>query len=641
MKGTQYLTKTLLLILLIIATATTTLGSIQIGTGVIFEPTQSNNTYNTTSAFTASEVNVTATGLYVNGSLASQIQNVDINLTSLSEGNQTYSVSFNATNGVYELSSCYMDTQAGDKSLTHNLSLNLCSGNIELNQNSSNTFYPIIQDAHFKINTSKERGVEVSEPNAEYYQDTSRYSDLSSQKFLREYNITNNLDSNFTNISFSPNSSEPDRTINLTNGTTEKHNGSFSADFIEEDSSYTIAGDSFLVNTGYNIYKTFIENNTESVELPEIMMAIELDYYDSNTLAESQNGLLWPDLNSSYNNSHILFNLSSLNSSDTQQYRYSYDAIIADWSGESIANYVLSGEYRLWSLDRTYYFNFPLTNKTITEDISLGVLTEWQGKTSTWGSTLLNNVTGSSVTHTTSDGVTYASISIPSINSTAGYDYTLNYYTLGSVTSSGGGGGGGGGGGSISIDEDELNETITKLVTDKTTKKGVIQFYYPGHERLISYLPTQDFYKEVVIKAVGGNVQDARIVFSDNLQSYFEGAICDMRTSDCYQEISLKEGEEKYIFIMGNLSDENFAEELMTMQKVDGYIQVYSNSQPISNPYNLTMKKAQLFDFTYNLTNKIDSENINQKSVFYLTVICLMVVIAISGFYVLRAFRVI
>ena len=70
---------------------------------------------------------------------------------------------------------------------------------------------------------------------------------------------------------------------------------------------------------------------------------------------------------------------------------------------------------------------------------------------------------------------------------------------------------------------------------------------------------------------------------------------------------------------MGNLSDEKFADELMNTQMVDGYVQVYSNSQPISNPYNLTMKKAQLFDFTYNLTKKIDSENINQKSVFYLT----------------------
>ena len=165
-------------------------------------------------------------------------------------------------------------------------------------------------------------------------------------------------------------------------------------------------------------------NNTLSVDLPEIMLGVELDYYDSNTLAEKQDGILWPDLNSSYNNSHILFNLSTVNASDTQQYRYSYEAIIADWSGESLANYLLSGEYRLWSLDRTYYFNFPLSNKTITEDISLTALTEWQGKTTTWGSTLLNNVTGSSVIHTTTDGVTYASLSIPAINSTYGYDYT-------------------------------------------------------------------------------------------------------------------------------------------------------------------------------------------------------------------------
>ena len=109
-----------------------------------------------------------------------------------------------------------METQSGDKSLTHNSSLNLCSGAIGLNQNSSNTFYPIIQDAHFKINTSKERGVEVSNPNAEYYQDISRYSSLSSQKFLREYNLTNNIPTNFSTISFSPSSTEPDRTINIT-----------------------------------------------------------------------------------------------------------------------------------------------------------------------------------------------------------------------------------------------------------------------------------------------------------------------------------------------------------------------------------------------------------------------------------------
>jgi len=426
--------------------------AVEVGDGVIFNPTSSNNTYTVVTAFNASSVNVTATGLYINGSIASLIQNVEINLTSLLSGNQSYNASYDVTSGVFGISSCYINTQSGNKSLAYNSTINSCSGSITLPQNSSNSFYPTALDSHFRINTTKQKGVEVSLPGSEYYQDNLSYSSLELQHFLREFNITNNLLRNFTDISFGANAGNSYRIINVTNGTTS-HNGSYSADFIEEDLSYTIAGDTFIVRTGYNIYKAFTLNNTLSVDLPEIMLAISLDYYDSSTLAEKQDGLLWPDLNSSYNNTHILFNLSVLNSSSSQEYRFSYDAVISNWSGESISDYVLSGEYRLWSLDRTYFLNFNLSNKIITENIDLTSITEWESKTATWGSSATDNTTSSLVSHTTTDGVTYAELSIPSTNYSTGYDYNLYYYTLSPITSSGESSGGGGGGGSSCISE--------------------------------------------------------------------------------------------------------------------------------------------------------------------------------------------
>lgn len=571
------------------------------------------------------------------------ISNINLNLIDFLNGNQTYNITYNATDEEVSSLTCYVTTQDGDKSLSYNSSLNICEGQFILNQSGNNTFIPKASDGVNIGVSSTLRGVEIV--LNQYLADSSQTNNLSIQHFLKQYNFSNNLSQNYTNISWSLNATDSAKTINLTSGSTT-HNSEItvSADYIQEDSSYTIAGDTFIVDTGYNIYKTLMLNNTLSVTLPEIMIGIELDYYDANTLAEKQNGILWPDLNSSYNTSHILFNLSSLNSSSAQQYRYSYDAILADWSGESTANYELSGEYRLWSLDRTYFFNFPMANKTMTTDIGLSSISEWAGKTATWASTITDNTTNASITHTTTDHATYASLSLPNVNSSTGYDYQLLYYTLGSVTSSSDGGGGGGGGGTEeaeTIDEAALNETIERIITDKTAKKGTIQFYYPGHERLISFLPTKDFYKEVVIKAVGGPVQDARVFFSDNIDSYFTGAICDMRTSDCYTEISLTEGEEKYIFIMGDLSDELFAEQLLKETRVQGFVQVYSNSNPVSNPYNLSIEKAQLFDFTYNITKKIDSEKITQKAVFYATVLAIVTVLGVLGFSILRFFRVV
>jgi len=221
------------------------------------------------------------------------------------------------------------------------------------------------------------------------------------------------------------------------------------------------------------------------------------------------------------------------------------------------------------------------------------------------------------------------------------YSNSFDYTVISSAPPTDSSGGGGGGSGDYDLDEEELNDTITKIITQQNSMSVYIQFYYPGHERLISYLPTDDFYKEVVIKAIGGDIKEATLFFSDNLKPYFSGAICELRTGDCHTKIDFKEGEEKYIFAMGNLSDDIFLNEFYDTGKIDGFVQVYSNNVAVSQPYNITIRKAKLFDFTSDLVDRIDNDTFTQKSIFYLTVLSLITGLGMAGFWILSIFRIV
>ena len=564
------------------------------------------------------------------------ISNVNLTLIDLRYGNQTYNITYDVTDEETSSFTCLISTQEGDINLIFNSGQ--CSGQFTLNQSNSNSFIPKASDGHAIGSSSVLEGVEVAFDR--YIADPIQINTLSSQYFRKRYNISNQINRSFSKIQWSINSSESLRFINLTQlSVLQNSDIPYSGDFIHEDSDFTIGGDIFTADQGYNIYRNFEYNNTLSKQLPQITISIPLNYYDSSPLAEKQNGILWPDLNTTFNESHIIFNLSAINATSSQRYRYSYDAILAGWSGESVADYQLSGEYREWTLDRSYFLNFPLANKTIQANIGTDSLTEWVGKTATWSSTLTNNNTGTSIAHTTTDHATYAELSFSNANSTIQYEYQLLYYTLSSTSSggdSGGGGGGGGGSSTTTVVQEVSNETIEKIVDMKISPGGKIEFYYPGHVQLIPYLPTRDFYKEVIIKAVGGPVRNATMSFSSNIDPYFTGAICDLRENTCYGQITIEEDEEKYIFILGNLSDAMFLEHLMSDNEVDGYIRMLSNNKAVSDTYNLTIKKAKMFDGTMTVSEKI---NVSHKYVYVITVfgICLLIgAVLISAFNMFR-----
>ena len=608
--------------------------------GTTFTPPNSNVTYNFTENVNCTSIDDSANGgtclnisggdfdgLYCDTSPtpltiflgAPTITGTNLTLLDLLDGRQRYNISYNASDVDGDNVTCWVVTQEGNVSLTYTPSTDTCSGEINITQNSTNSFVPYTYDNTTTNASSTLKGVEVA--FNQYLADTSQINNLSIQYFLKQYNLTNNITQAFTDIQFSLNSTDTVKILNISEGLNQDNQSEHSGDYLEED-GWVIGGTTFNVSQAYNIYRTFLFNNTLPYSLPQFEIVIELEQYSNNSLAEKQDGLFWPDLNSSFNGTHLYFNLSSLNASDEQNYRYSYDAHLITWTGETSADYRLFGDYKAWTLDRNYQVHFNLTDKTIEQTIAQSYLGEWIGKTSTWTSSLIQDSTNLIYTHTTTDNVVDVDFSFENATEDT-YVYQIIYYTpVGS-------GGGGGGGGSVvyiyeEVEPNETIETIERIVEEKTTPKGYIEFVstYPGHTAKVPYLGGGDLYKEVVIKAVGGPV-NASLKFSDNLE-YFTGAICDLKKDRCYDRITINEGEEKYIFMLGNFSSNQFKNDLMTLNKIEGFVRVLSGHDPGPNQYNLTIDKYALFDTSLKVKTDYLNDKVKHKTAYYLTAIGLV-----------------
>ena len=82
---------------------------------------------------------------------------------------------------------------------------------------------------------------------------------------------------------------------------------------------------------------------------------------------------------------------------------------------------------------------------------------------------------------------------------------------------------------------------------------------------------------------------------------------------------------------MGNMSDEAFIEHLMTDNQGEDYVQMLSNKKEVSNTYNLTIRKAKMFDTTLRIAEKIDFPH---KAVYIAAVALILIIIGaifISG----------
>ena len=216
------------------------------------------------------------------------------------------------------------------------------------------------------------------------------------------------------------------------------------------------------------------------------------------------------------------------------------------------------------------------------------------------------------------------------INLTSSLTYTDSTY----IASSGGSSGG-------------SSPVITNIIINNdVVPDGYIEFASPGHFRGIPYLPTKSIHNTVVIKAVDGPV-NASLYFSDNIASYFSGGICDLRTDYCYDNVIIEEDEEKYIYVIGNLSNQNFTTEFLKTNKVEGYVTVLSGEAPSPNVYNISMSKfptKKMFDKTYNFTvdlNKKYSDkgvSFTHKTVFYFIYLIIGLIILLVIYFMLVTF---
>lgn len=520
---------------------------------------------------------------------APNITNLNLTVLDLLNGNQRYNISYDVADGDGDNLTCYVETQSENVSLTWDSGTGACSGEINISQNSTNSFLPKVSDNKTTVNSSVQTGIEIEFDR--YLADSAQESTLSVQYFLNQYNLTNNIGSNFSNIQWSLNATDTIKTVNLSTGLNQNSETAYSGDFINEDTGYTFSGSTFLASQAYSVTRYLVYNNTLSVDLPGIELTIALQSYNDTFLAEKQNGILWPDLSSLNNATHARFNISYTNGSQEQQYRYSYNAIFISWAGEQSSNYRLSGQYKEWTLDRVYSVNFNLTGKTVQDTVNASNLGEWVGKTATWTSTLVRNSTSSDYTHTTTDNINSVEFEFdPPLDK---YTYQILYYTL---VTGGGGGSGGGGGAPPSYDVPDTENGLP-------TKYGKVVFSQALLTMPVFHTPSS-YYKEMLITA-NGTVAGV-VEFTDNLAEHFKADVCDIGSADCSSKVVMIDGETKLLRIAGEIPTD-FAPILIKDELIEGQLKIRTPTTESSLP--IVIDKVPLYEATHELT-KIANENL-------------------------------
>ena len=572
-----------------------------------------------------------------------RIQTINLSVYDLLYGEGHYYIEYSVSDSDGDITYCKINTPESLITLNYNSTSGLCYGNFTVDQYRPAEFTPRVYDNFTFTTNGTVQGINVSFTNLTASNTTST---LSYQYFNFNYQIKDlgNLTAQKPLINWSLTDEDEVRILNFTSTDTITIQRDVAYSLIDVD-SWQILGDVFTVGEAYNIYRTFTYNNSFLFDLPEVEMAIPLLHYNASELIEQQSGLLWPDLNSSYNGSHLLFTLPSITANSTENFRYSYDAYLIEYSGESSADYTITGEYKEWTLDRVYSVYFNLSGKTITQTFNVSQsLSEWIGKTGTWGSSL--TYLGSDYTHTTTDNTDTVEFSFSDASS-GNYTYQLYYYTpyTPPTTSSGGGGGGG----YLTVYSTD-NSTLDKLEDIESQInsefKGYVQFLPVNHHTIkVQWLPAKMFRKQVLVEAQEGSV-NATIQFSANLKNYFNGKICDLVTQECSDNAILKKGDKKYVVIEGNLSDEQFMSSFMKRGEIKGYMRVMNGKRPGPHQYEITIKKSKTFNFTLDIANKMFPKdkteigiNKSHKKVAYIGLyILLPATILIVGFYILKLF---
>jgi len=450
-------------------------------------------------------------------------------LHDLKNGLFNYSLTFNVTDVEDDVEACWAAHNDGITEGT--LTSGVCSVNFTFAHTGSPSINASVNDTGSREGTGTEyEGVKLDET---YIADTSNVNTMSSQYFTIQYNITSVV-GNYTNITFMGNTSQSERVYNLTNATPLLDTDiSFNGDYIEEG-TWTIGGAQFVADTAYNIVRLITFNNTLGLPFPQILLNITLTKYESNVLAEKQDGASWPDLDSDLADPSFTFNLSVLNASDTQIYRYSYDAELITWNGDTQADYADEGGTKHWTYEGTYELNWDLDGKTIKKTILEAAWPEFGSKTGNYTRTFVNS-TGSDKADTWTD-LTGSWLHSFLANSSDDPVHTFDYYTP--IV---GAGGGGGGAGAPPRDPEVVEVLVGQF-------NGTLDFNGLSLYSITLFSLPRERYTEFLITAVGGTVT-GELEISPELAPYFiDYGVCELDSDDCSRIVDMKDGEKRLLF---------------------------------------------------------------------------------------------
>lgn len=524
---------------------------------------------------------------------------VNASLLNLLNGNKTYYVAAHiidpksegvgGSTNYNDLISCNVTAISSDNLtiLTFNLSFTdetgLCSGGFTILQNESYRFYYTVGDGWNKSNsTTYNDFIEIVGDNLVF--NPNYYSDFDTQYFLRSFNITSNFETLQENINWSILPTGTVWNINISPGLNVYNGSTVTADYINVEDDYTISGSVFLPRSTYAVTRYFNYSNTYSNDLPAIQMAVPLYKFNDTVLAEKQADLFWPDLVTTDNGTHAFFNISPVNISQSQWYRIGYNGILIDWDGDNSSTLISNGTTKQWSLQRTYKVYFNLSDKTLSDFILSSNLGDWNLKSSTWGSTLLSQMTDLEVPHTSTSHLTNLEITAPGLE-LDNYTYSLTYYSTSSSTTTSSSGGGGGGG-SSSPDPALVNLPV---------KWGKIQYQKELTNFVVNALPSSAS-KEMLIQANG--TVAGTISFSPNLADHCRANVCEVGSAECSDKVIMQDGETKLFRFECDLPIE-WAETLISDHIIEGVVTIKTPTTSSEHP--IIVEKAAFYKIIHDI----------------------------------------
>ena len=291
----------------------------------------------------------------------------------------------------------------------------------------------------------------------------------------------------------------------------------------------------------------------------------------------------------------LTFNLTYLNASQKDNYRYTYNGIFVSLLNDDEATYRLSGTQKEWTYTPSYQDNVGLAEKTINHTTqTLDKLPEWNAKLN-WGS-ILKNSAGTSITHTsTGNSNTFFISYSPAIKDT--HTLTLTYYTKTSGGEGGGGGGGGGASPAVIVVQPPANETEQP----STGKSEVVTFDTTLVTWLIPYTPSKSE-KAIKVKMEQGNIR-SNVQVTENQEPYLQVATCDLEWKRCVKgQVNLNQGEEAYIYLTADW-DEDFGNKLINSKdkQIAGWVTF--NGIKTTHKIQVIVEAAPLYEQTHDISD--------------------------------------